>query len=114
MWSGNRGLREAEMAPRLDYRLRELRVAAGLSVADLAERVGTTSATVSRLERGSRGLTLGWMRRFALAIGVRATDLIIEDGDRVTFAEVKATSAVIYREAATPFSSRTAILSPCR
>jgi transcriptional regulator with XRE-family HTH domain len=76
------------MAARLDNRIRELRLAAGLSVADLAERVGTTSATVSRLESGSRGLTLEWMRRLALAMGVRAADLIIEDGDTITFAQV--------------------------
>jgi transcriptional regulator with XRE-family HTH domain len=69
-------------------RIKEFRTAQGLTVSELAARVGTTSATVSRLEGGTRGLDLDWMRRIALALGVRAADLIV-DTDAVQFATLR-------------------------
>lgn len=54
-------------------RIRELREKAGLSAERLADRVGTTQATISRLETGARRLTVSWMRRIADALQVLQT-----------------------------------------
>lgn len=60
-------------------RIAELREAAGLTQEQLAERVGTSNVQISRLERGDRRLTVGWMRRIAPHLGVNPTDLITEE-----------------------------------
>ncbi|MEL6339795.1 MAG: helix-turn-helix domain-containing protein [Myxococcota bacterium] len=57
-------------------RLRELRHAAGLTLQQLADRVGTTAPTVSRLEKGDRELTVKWMRRFGDALGLRPSEIL--------------------------------------
>ena len=50
-------------------RIRELRLAAGLSQQALGDRVGVSKVTVSDLERGNMKLDTEYMRRFALALG---------------------------------------------
>lgn len=57
-------------------RIRELREARGLTGKQLAEMVGTTQETISRLETGRRKLTHDWMRLIAKALGVTPADLI--------------------------------------
>lgn len=57
-------------------RIREIREAAGLSSDELAEMVGTTGATIRRLETGARELTLAWMRKISEALKVTPGDLI--------------------------------------
>jgi len=49
-------------------RLRELREARGLTLADLAARLGTTNQQVSHLELGKRQLTVEWLRRLGAAL----------------------------------------------
>ncbi|MBI4185316.1 MAG: helix-turn-helix transcriptional regulator [Proteobacteria bacterium] len=61
-------------------RLRELRETRGLSLDRLAKMVGTTHQQISRLERGERRLTEGWMRRIATALGCRPSELIEAPG----------------------------------
>ena len=48
------------------------RAQAGLSQAQVAERMGTTQSTVARLECGKRPPSLRTVQRFALALGGRA------------------------------------------
>lgn len=57
-------------------RIRELREAKGLTGRQLAEMIGTTQETISRLETGRRKLTHDWMRVIAKALGVTPADLI--------------------------------------
>jgi len=52
-------------------RLRELREAAGLSLADVAGRTGMDKGYVSRLETGRGNPTVGTLARYAQALGVR-------------------------------------------
>jgi ribosome-binding protein aMBF1 (putative translation factor) len=52
-------------------RLRELREAAGLSLADVAERTGMDKAFVSRLELGRGNPTVDTLARYAAALGKR-------------------------------------------
>ncbi|PLK25654.1 helix-turn-helix domain-containing protein [Novosphingobium sp. TH158] len=53
-------------------RIRDIRREKGLTLADVAERCSppTTAQTIGRLETGTRQLSLTWMNRIALALGV--------------------------------------------
>jgi transcriptional regulator with XRE-family HTH domain len=57
-------------------RIREFRVRRGLTQAELAERVGTTAATVSRLETNTMTVSTDWLERFAAVLGVHPAELI--------------------------------------
>lgn len=57
-------------------RIREIREALGMTGEELAQRVGTTSAQIYKLERGERRLTADWMARIAEALGCSPADLI--------------------------------------
>ena len=59
-------------------RIRDVRRAAGLTLADVAERCDppTTPQTIGRLETGTRTVSVGWLNRIAGALGVEAGDLV--------------------------------------
>ena len=61
--------------------IRQVRLLKGLTQAELATKVGTTAATVSRLEKDTMTLSTDWLSRFAAALGVHPADLI-EQRDR--------------------------------
>lgn len=73
--------------PAMGNRIKELRLKAGLTLDQLAERVGTTNQQISRLEKGERRLTQGWMEKIGPALGVPAPALIAPDGSPVGMAE---------------------------
>lgn len=56
-------------------RIKELRVARGLTQAQLAEVVGTTDATIQRLESGRRQLTERWATQISTVLGVDVSEL---------------------------------------
>lgn len=66
---------------KMPNRLRELRLARGLSQKELAERVkpATTQPTIDRLEKGERGLDVVWMDVLAKALNVNAADLLLAE-----------------------------------
>jgi transcriptional regulator with XRE-family HTH domain len=59
-------------------RIRDIRKAKGLTLADLAEACNppTTAQTIGRLETGMRQLSLTWMNRIAAALGVEPATLM--------------------------------------
>jgi transcriptional regulator with XRE-family HTH domain len=61
-------------------RIAELRLLRGWTQEELAQRVGTTKMTISRLERGPENggmhLTVEWMQRLAKSFGVHAGQLL--------------------------------------
>ncbi len=63
----------AERQARMDMvvALYNARKAAGLTQAQVAEKMGTKQTYVAQLERGRRNLTLGTLVRFAAACGKR-------------------------------------------
>ena len=60
-------------------RIRELRIAAGLTQDELAKKLNppTSGPQIQRLETGQRQLTTDWMVRLASAIGCHPADLMI-------------------------------------
>jgi transcriptional regulator with XRE-family HTH domain len=56
--------------------LRALRLARGLTQADLAERSRSNLQFISRLERGDSSPTLGMLLRLAEALDCQVTDLV--------------------------------------
>lgn len=65
-------------APAVTNRIRDIRKAKGLTLADLAEACDppTTAQTIGRLETGMRQLSLAWMNRIAAALGVEPASLM--------------------------------------
>lgn len=60
-------------------RIREIRKAKGLTLADVAARVKpepTTAQTIGRLETGMRTLSVEWLNRIAEALEVDASELV--------------------------------------
>lgn len=60
----------------LGARIRALRQRRGLSLRELARRLGVSPATLSQLERDRVGLTVARLTAIAHAIGVRVADLV--------------------------------------
>lgn len=60
-------------------RIRELRMAAGLSQDELAGRVRCSKMQISGLERGKPELTVHWMRRIGDALGVHPAELLLPE-----------------------------------
>jgi transcriptional regulator with XRE-family HTH domain len=56
-------------------RIKELRVKKNLTQAQLAEMIGTTDATIQRLETGKRQLTERWASQISLVLGVDVTEV---------------------------------------
>jgi transcriptional regulator with XRE-family HTH domain len=57
-------------------RIRELREALGISQKGLAEMAHVSPSALNKLEMGSRGLDLEWMRRLAPLLGVSPAELL--------------------------------------
>lgn len=72
-----------------DNRIRELRKTAGLTQAELGEKVGLHQTQIGNLENGQRNLTLEWARRIAKALDVPTADILGEkdNPDRLSPAE---------------------------
>jgi len=64
-------------------RLRELRLARGLSQQELSERAGVRQAAISELESGvRRRIDLDQLERLCLALGVQPGELLERDRKR--------------------------------
>jgi transcriptional regulator with XRE-family HTH domain len=57
-------------------RIREVRKDQGMTLQELADKVGTTAQSVQRLETGKTRLSLDWLDRFAAALEVPMSKLI--------------------------------------
>lgn len=75
----------------MDNRILELRKERGLTLAQLAEKTGSTAQQIGRLEKGERRLTTDWMAKIARALDVLPEDLMSDNhGERVMIPEVAA------------------------
>lgn len=57
-------------------RIRHFRKQRGLTQSELAASLGTTAATVSRLETADMTVSTGWLERLAAVLGVEVADLV--------------------------------------
>jgi transcriptional regulator with XRE-family HTH domain len=62
-------------------RIRHFRKQRGLTQTELAARLGTTAATVSRLETADMTVSTGWLERIAGELDVPVTDLLGAQGE---------------------------------
>lgn len=62
--------------PGLAKRLRSLRLAAGLTVAEVARRSRISDGTIYKIETQDRNLSLGYAVKLARALGVTLNDLV--------------------------------------
>ena len=60
------------------FRVRERRLAAGLTQSDLAARCGLHRTFIGSVERGERNIALLSLRRIARALRVAAADLLAD------------------------------------
>ncbi len=67
---------ERRFLERVGSRIRERRVAAGLTQAALAERAGLHRTFIGSVERGERNVALLSLRRIAASLRVPAADLL--------------------------------------
>ena len=74
MMSKPRGPDKTTYAGRFAARLRELRVAAGLSQAEVAKRLDVKQSTVSLWESGERAPSLNQLPAIAYALGVNEAE----------------------------------------
>ncbi len=67
------------------YQLARLRIAQGLTQAEVAERAGVRQPNIARLEAGKHEPTLGLLRRVAAALGYRldVRFVPVEEGEGV-------------------------------
>ncbi len=100
--------------------LRAQRVAAGLSLRDLAERAAVSNAYLSQLERGLHEPSLGVLRAVTAALGLdlgqvlARAGLLQEDASAPAEARVRETEAAILRDPELSEPQRTALLSVYR
>ena len=63
---------------RITTRIREIRKTRGLTLQQLADKVGTTAQTIQRLETDNMSVSVDWLERIAPALGVSAAGLLNE------------------------------------
>ena len=59
--------------------IKDARRLAGLSQAELGNRVGLDQSGISRIENGSRPVTVGMLKALAKALGVAPGDLLDDE-----------------------------------
>jgi len=69
---------ERRFLERIGDRVRELRVAAGLTQAQLADRAGLHRTFIGSVERGERNVALLSLRRIAQALRTTPTELLAD------------------------------------
>ncbi len=73
----------------MQNRILELRKERRLTLAELADKIGSTPQQIGRLEKGERRLTTDWMEKIAIALDVPAEDLMSSShGERVVIPEI--------------------------
>lgn len=93
----------------MQNRLRDIRKARGLTLADIAARCDppTTAVTIGRLETGTRQLSVAWIERLARALDVDPKALLAQNSDPAV-----AVAAALEADGAVALSSPMALHPP--
>jgi transcriptional regulator with XRE-family HTH domain len=79
-------------------RIRELRKLRGLTLKELADKIGTTPQTVQRLETANMTVSTGWLEKIAAALHVEPAELISSvTGRDIPFLGRLGANGAIYR-----------------
>jgi transcriptional regulator with XRE-family HTH domain len=70
------------LAIKTGNRLREIRIAKCITMKPLAEQLGTSVQTVSRLEKGGMTLSVEWIEKFCAALDIHPGVLFVDDAFR--------------------------------
>lgn len=65
----------------MENRIKDLRLAHGLTQQTLGSRIGTTAATIQRLETGLRKLTVDWIEQIADGLGCDPGEILRRAGE---------------------------------
>lgn len=81
------GMRRARAAPDAGpasglWHLAAWRSSRGWTQEQLAERIGTTKATISKLESGARSMSEDWIKGYVSAFGIEPADLLRQPSAR--------------------------------
>ena len=61
----------------IGQKIRKVRLSKGMTLAQVAEKIGWSKANLSNLERGvQKGMKVDTLQRIAAAMGVKAKDLL--------------------------------------
>lgn len=80
-------------------RINELRRDAGLTQQELADRVKCSKMHISGLERGTRELSLSWMRRISEVLGVTPAELLGDQDNPLRLSPEERKLVARYRQA---------------
>lgn len=81
-------------------RIRELRKLRGLTLKELADKIGTTPQTVQRLETANMTVSTAWLEKIARALNVEPAELISSTSSRdIPFIGRLGANGAIYRVA---------------
>lgn len=69
-------MKQDERLIRFGERVKELRLAKGLTQLHLADSIGSSESTISRAEKGKHNPTLLWMMKLAEALEVDASEFL--------------------------------------
>lgn len=93
-------------------RIKELRSRAGLSASALAQRVGSTQGTISRIENGTRGLSVPFAERIASALGTDVQSVLGITAEKRTEGSPPTPGLTEEAEAYTPGAGEVRIVPP--
>lgn len=65
-----------KLSEAIPNRVRALRAERGWTLAELADRVGSTASQIMKLEKSQRRLDFDWVEKFAKAFGISEQDLV--------------------------------------
>src|SRR3954468_22582684 len=91
-------IEHAAIVRRFGERLRELRTQTGFTQEQLAEKAQVTASYVGRLERGGAAPGIDLVERLAGALGVKAADLLPEEGDHKTVEVMKEQAKALFEQ----------------
>ena len=101
--------------PGTDSPLRQLRAQSGLSVRALATRANVATSTITRIERGERGIGVRSRRQIAAALGCRERDLFeIDERAGVPFGDLLGALSKLIEAGAHDIAAETAELLAVR
>jgi transcriptional regulator with XRE-family HTH domain len=105
----------SDAMPGTDSPLRQLRTQSGLSVRALATRANVATSTITRIERGERGIGARSRRQIAAALGCRERDLFeIDEQTGVPFADLLGALSKLIEAGAHDIAAETAELLSVR